>query len=82
MSGSPASVFSSRSISLLVSAIELVLQQGHVDQQLGPVGGGEELVLHQAPSPTIDSANSATVSAMVSQRQRIAGSSSTAGTAP
>ena len=48
MSGSPSSIFSSASICLFGACDRGVLRQGQVDQQLGPVGGREELVLHEA----------------------------------
>ena len=48
MSGSPASAFSSRFGLRFGRRDRGVLRQGHRDQELGPVGRREELLLHEA----------------------------------
>ena len=48
MSASPASASSSRSVVGFGRRDRGVLRQGHRHQQLGPVGGREELLLHEA----------------------------------
>ena len=72
MSGSPASAFSKRSISTLGLGDRGVCGRRQVDQQLRPVGGGEELRAARSSGRTTTERTAPSVSAMVSQRQRMA----------
>ena len=82
MSGSPTSA--------VLEAIHLrpglgdrgVLRQGPVDDQFRPVGVREELLLRRSACRRATAANSSTVATMVTQRQRMAPSSTACRTRP